>query len=280
MKNHFQLLVISMLFLYASLPLQAQTDGENLFKATCATCHTIGKGRLVGPDLKGVNDLREQDWLIRFIRSSQKLIKENDPVAVEIFKEYNKIPMPDHNFTNNEILSILDYIQKTSSGNQQATAAADTKTETTDTTETAMAVTVTPELLNKGEALFYGYENFSNGAPSCIACHSIQDESVIGGGTLSFDLTGSFGRLGQAGINAILTNPPFPAMNVALNNKNLTDDEKQAITAMLQYVNVHYAGNRGSSMNEAIFLMFSLLFAMFLLVTIYILYDNRKIPKH
>ncbi|MCB0429847.1 MAG: cytochrome c, partial [Flavobacteriales bacterium] len=33
---------------------QAQPNGEEIFKANCKSCHTIGKGPLIGPDLKDV----------------------------------------------------------------------------------------------------------------------------------------------------------------------------------------------------------------------------------
>lgn len=78
--------------------------------ATCAACHTIGKGKLIGPDLKGVSERHEEAWLYSFIKSSQTMINNGDPVAVQLFEEHNKIPMPDNNFTDDQIKGILDYI--------------------------------------------------------------------------------------------------------------------------------------------------------------------------
>ncbi|WP_372936744.1 c-type cytochrome [Mariniphaga sediminis] len=277
MKNQYATLALLMLFsIHASL--YAQESGEDLFKATCVTCHTIGGGRLIGPDLSGVNDKREQEWLFRFIRSSQKLIKENDPVAVELFKEYSGIPMPDNDLNDAEIISILDYIKETGLGTSDVTEESVAKPDL-DTTKKTATVTFSADMLKKGKALFYGHESFANGAPSCIACHNIQDESIIGGGKLSFDLTGSYGRLGEAGVLAILKNPPFPAMNVALQNKNLTDEEMEAVTAMLHFVNERYADDPSRSAGGVIYAIISLVIALFLLIHIYILYDNRKVPS-
>jgi hypothetical protein len=42
-----------------------------LFSRQCSSCHTIGKGDLVGPDLNGVTGRRDRAWLARFIRSSR-----------------------------------------------------------------------------------------------------------------------------------------------------------------------------------------------------------------
>lgn len=79
--------------------------------ATCIACHTIGKGKLIGPDLKGVNDRHDEAWLISFIRSSQTMVKNGDPTAVKLFEENNKIPMPDNNLTDDQIRGILTYIR-------------------------------------------------------------------------------------------------------------------------------------------------------------------------
>lgn len=79
--------------------------------ATCTACHTIGKGKLIGPDLKGVNDRHNEAWLLSFIRSSQTMIKNGDPVAVKLFEENNKIPMPDNILTDDQIKGILTYIR-------------------------------------------------------------------------------------------------------------------------------------------------------------------------
>lgn len=276
-----QQLSITAMFLFTLVGffVQAQNSGENLFKV-CAACHTIGKGRLVGPDLSRVYEKREQDWLIKYIRSSQKMVKEGDPDAVSLFKEFNQIPMPDNNLSDNEIISIIDFIKATDSkGTGTSTTENITVEQKTDTLPTA-SVSFSNDELKRGKALFYGYEKFSNGAPSCIACHNILDESLIGGGKLSFDLTKSYSKLSAAGIGAILANPPFPVMNKALNNKKLTEEEIQSITALLQFTDQRYTENVQTSDNNLIFLLLSLVVAMLLMVHIYIMYANRKIPSN
>ena len=47
--------------------------------ATCAACHTIGKGKLIGPDLKGITERHEEAWLYSFIKSSQTMVNNGDP---------------------------------------------------------------------------------------------------------------------------------------------------------------------------------------------------------
>jgi mono/diheme cytochrome c family protein len=260
-----------------SFSLKGQGTGEKLFNSTCKACHTINGGKLIGPDLAGVNERRDQEWLVPFIRASQKMVSAGDSLAVALFEEYNKIPMPDNNMSDDEILSILSYIEETSGG--APTAETPAEQQLPDTATQVATLSYSSDLLKRGKALFYGYEKFANGASSCNACHYIQDASLIGGGKLSFDLTASYGRLGEAGISAILTNPPFPAMNVALRNKNLTDDEKEAITAMLHFTNNRYAEKPQTSKDGTIFFVLSLVLAIFLLVHLYVLYDHRKLPS-
>ncbi len=282
MKKISLLINFFLLFIFIGFSSQAQSNGEELFKSTCTACHTIGKGRLVGPDLSKVYEKAETEWLISFIRSSQTMIKAGDPEAVKLFKEYNQVPMPDNNWSDDQILSVIEYIKTQDSGGVAATAttgqAADSTAQVADTTEATAEIIFSDDIVSKGKALFYGYEKFANGASSCIACHKIQDESLIGGGKLSLDLTKSYTRLGLPGINAILSNPPFPVMNRALKDKKLNDDEIQAISALLQFADQHYGDSPTQTIWSGIFGIFGVVVALFLLVHIYLVYDDRKIP--
>ena len=89
----------------------AQDAGEQLFQTTCFACHTIGGGRLVGPDLAGVHELRSQEWLEQFVMSSQTMIKNGDPDAVALAAEYNGIVMPDTLMSEQQIRDLLNYIR-------------------------------------------------------------------------------------------------------------------------------------------------------------------------
>ncbi len=84
--------------------------GEDFFKSACAACHALDK-KLIGPALQDVHEKYEQEWLINFIRSSQTLINNGDQQAIAIFNQNNKIIMPDQDFSNEEIITILKYIE-------------------------------------------------------------------------------------------------------------------------------------------------------------------------
>jgi len=100
-----------------------ENDGAQLF-VVCSACHTIGKGKLVGPDLKGVNDRHQKEWLHRFIKNSQEVIQSGDPVAVKLFEENNKVPMPPNNLTDEQIDILLEYIKNYDPNAAPAVAAA------------------------------------------------------------------------------------------------------------------------------------------------------------
>lgn len=83
---------------------------QELF-TSCARCHSIGQGKLIGPDLKGFTERHSREWLINFIRSSETMIKSGDTTALRLFHDNENLPMPDHNFTAEEATSLIDYIE-------------------------------------------------------------------------------------------------------------------------------------------------------------------------
>jgi cytochrome c oxidase subunit 2 len=90
-------------------------EGEQLFKTTCIACHQISEAKLVGPGLKNVDKRRSQEWLVKFIKNSQSLVQAGDKQAVEVFNQFNKIPMPNHDYSDAQVLNIIAYIKSESS---------------------------------------------------------------------------------------------------------------------------------------------------------------------
>jgi mono/diheme cytochrome c family protein len=109
-KKHFSF-IISLFFVLSifSSSVNAQ-DGEALYKANCTSCHALEE-KVIGPPLKGVTKRLKQDWLIKWIRNSQAMVKAGDPYAVQIFNEYNKNVMTSFNLKDEEIKAILTYIE-------------------------------------------------------------------------------------------------------------------------------------------------------------------------
>ncbi len=228
MGNKTKLLAIFPVFLLWSFAL-GQSSGEKIFKQVCATCHTIGQGRKVGPDLANVQNRRSEEWIIKFVRSAQTVINSGDPVAKKLVAESNGIVMPNNNYSPDQIRSILKYIAANSSGAGAASNAAAGEVEKPLTAATENNV-------RQGKNLFWGIQRFRAGAPSCNSCHNLYDGGVRAGGALGKDLTKAYSRLSATGIRAILSNPPFPAMNRAFANRPLTEDEIFDLLAYLRQV--------------------------------------------
>ncbi len=208
----------------------AQDEGDKLFHQVCVACHTIGKGRLVGPDLANVHLRHSEEWIIKFVQSSQTVIKSGDPVATALFEKY-KIVMPDNHFTPDQIRSIIAYIASNSPGGPGAAQSGGVSSAQGRPIREA-----TQENIATGGKLFVGKIRLANRGPSCNSCHHVQNDNVLAGGSLAFDLTEAYTRLGEAGIKAILANPPFPAMRQAFTGKPLTEEEIFNLTAFLQHI--------------------------------------------
>lgn len=208
---------------------QAQ-DGGAIFNQACKACHTIGGGRVVGPDLKGVTSKRSADWLLKWTKSSQALVNAGDADAVAIFNEFNKITMPDQNFTDAEIQAVYAYIDQQTGTAAEAAPAAPAE-------PAVAAAPVTQQTIDEGRDYFTGARAFSAGGVACIACHNVNYAGVIPGGLLAKDLTTAHSRMGgDAGLGAILNAPPFPAMTEAYKTKPLTAAEVTALSAFLATV--------------------------------------------
>ena len=83
--------------------------GESLFKSNCAACHKLDK-RGVGPALRNIDEKYDREWLYKWIKNSQGLIKSGDSKAVALFKEYNNSVMTSFPaLSNKDIDNILAY---------------------------------------------------------------------------------------------------------------------------------------------------------------------------
>lgn len=205
-------------FFLPLLPLLAQQNGESIFKETCASCHTVGRGVLVGPDLASVQNRHSEEWIKNFIKSSQTVIKSGDKYADSLFKAFNQMPMPDHpNLTDDQIKGILAYISEQSSA---------------PTTAIASAAALKGNS-KRGRALFDGSIRFTNRGAACNSCHNVDMKGYISGGALGKDLTHAVSRLSAAGVAGIVSGLPFPQMKETYAKRPVTPQEIADITAFL-----------------------------------------------
>jgi protein SCO1/2 len=88
--------------------------GEDLFTTRCVTCHTIGGGDKVGPDLKGVASSRDQAWLERWLKEPDVMLKQKDPLATALYKQYGEVPMPNLQLTDENVRDLIIFMESES----------------------------------------------------------------------------------------------------------------------------------------------------------------------
>ncbi|MFU4581445.1 SCO family protein [Pseudomonas aeruginosa] len=97
---------------YATVPpIQNPEAGRLLFRRACAACHTIGQGEALGPDLQGVTSRRDKDWLRRFIQAPDQMLEQKDPTAMELFKQYNQVRMPNLRLGDEDVEVLIHYLE-------------------------------------------------------------------------------------------------------------------------------------------------------------------------
>ena len=116
---------------YANAPeIRAPSNGEELFRTRCASCHSLGPQdgqgigmRSIGPDLIGVTRLRDPAWLSRWIREPDRMLAEQDPIATKLFERFDRIPMPNLRLDENAAQSIMGFLQEETDRQQPLQAA-------------------------------------------------------------------------------------------------------------------------------------------------------------
>ncbi len=198
----------------------APVDGEALFQAKCSPCHTIGGGRLVGPDLKGVTTLRDRAWLANFISAPDRVLAGNDPIASRLLKEYGGVAMPNLGLSHSQVDELITYLAESSP-----------RKSALHPTGAAKAIAGDPQ---RGAKLFTGIISLEKGGAPCLACHAVSGVAPLGGGSLGPELTGIYGRFGAAGLAPLLATLPFPTMRPIFQTRPLTQAEQGDLTALFQ----------------------------------------------
>lgn len=106
----------------ANVTTATNQPGQTLFLKTCGSCHTVGKGNRVGPDLLGLLERRDRPWVTRYMMAPEVLRAQQDPTAMELAQRYRAVRMPNLGLSEDDVADLLHFVES-----QSKTVAVSTK---------------------------------------------------------------------------------------------------------------------------------------------------------
>jgi mono/diheme cytochrome c family protein len=204
--------------------LQAQ-DAAAFFRSNCYSCHTIGGGRVTGPDLRNVTQRQERSWLVHFIQNPKAVIDAGDTYAQQLVKDARGVIMPwVRGLDQNMAEALLDLVQK-EGGLEESNFM-------------GLQISDKPislEQVAQGRQVFFGSIRLQNGGPACRSCHSVGGIGGFGGGRIGPDLTKVYERLGgRRALASWLLAPATPTMSTVFRERPLGQEDITMIAAFLE----------------------------------------------
>lgn len=200
-------------------------EAATYFRQNCMSCHTVGGGRLVGPDLKDVDKRADRDWLLKFMVNPKSFLDGNDPYALKLKEESRGAIMPN--------ISGLDPAKAAA-----LLALIEAESKLPKSQFIGLNLTdqpFTPADIENGRRIFDGNKRLANGGAACLSCHAVDDLGNLGGGRLAPDLTKVYERMnGRKNLASWLMAPATPTMRPLFANNAMTNDEIVALVAYLE----------------------------------------------
>ncbi|WP_020678057.1 c-type cytochrome [Geopsychrobacter electrodiphilus] len=191
-------------------------EGENLYRLKCMGCHSLGEGdRQTGPDLAGVTERRNREWLINFIGNPGKMVANGDPIAVQLLAKFNNLLMPTLRLKSDQVEALLIYFAHPEEAAHHAQEPA------TEAIGNAA----------RGGQLYSGSLAMTNGGSPCIACHALSGFGSAGAASYGPDLSNLYADYGEEGVLSVLETLPFPSMEPIYASRPLTAEERLDLTA-------------------------------------------------
>ena len=189
---------------------------SDFFQQSCISCHTIGGGRLTGPDLKDVTRQKDRAWIEHFIQNPKAVIDSGDAFALQLQQDARGVVMPTVPGMNPQMAkALIDLIEAESLLAKSRFAGV-----------TISDRPFTPNDVMNGMALFTGNRKLSQGGPPCISCHTLGTINGLGGGRLGPDLTRVYERLGgRKAVGTWLSAPGTPTMQSVFRQHPLQSEE-------------------------------------------------------
>jgi mono/diheme cytochrome c family protein len=217
-------LALLTLLVGTTAPAAAQ-EAADFFKQNCASCHTIGGGRLTGPDLKDVTQRKDREWLAAFIANPKAVLDGGDPYARQLAEEARGVIMPTlFGLTRDRIDSLLNLIEAESKLPRSQFAGVQISNRP-----------LTDDDVARGRRLFLGLEPLGGGGTACISCHTVQGIGALGGGKLGPDLTRVYERMqDRKQLAAWLSAPATPTMLPVFKTHPLQPEEILSLVAFFE----------------------------------------------
>lgn len=204
-------------------------QGEQLFEQKCSGCHGLGSGdRPTGPDLAGITQKAEHDWLARFIREPDKVIASGDPEVSALMTKFH-LAMPNLGLGADEVEALLAYLAVPGRPAPAEEAAKATAGPAGDPA--------------RGAALFVGGVSMANDGAPCLGCHGLGGAGLgkAGGANYGPDLTTMYRDYGPDGVASTLADLSFPSMAPIFAKHPLTAQEQADIRSFLAQVDAKAA---------------------------------------
>jgi cytochrome c2 len=170
---------------------QAIDEVAATYAMKCAGCHTIGGGKLTGPDL-----LPTRVWPQGELFAKVKLMEQRVG------------PM-----TNEEVNGFVNLLQDARAGDRVKIAQ--------ELASKAVAATLEPASKSEGQRLFEGEKPLENGGIACVTCH----RAGARGGTLGPDLTLLRDRMGKVAMTSAIQQAQYLVMSGTYKDNPITAQE-------------------------------------------------------
>jgi protein SCO1/2 len=85
--------------------------GEALFIKVCASCHTIGHGQRVGPDLVNLTSRRDRPWISSYISNPNTIRAQDTAVVRELMEKFPTVRMPNLGLADVDVSDVVAYIE-------------------------------------------------------------------------------------------------------------------------------------------------------------------------
>ncbi len=225
MRSHLISRLCPVLIIAVAAGAASAQEAADFFRQNCVSCHTIGGGRLTGPDLKNVTQRKERQWLAEFLQNPQAMIDKGDPYALRLQQEARGVVMPTvSGMTKQRAEALLNLV--------------DAESKLAKSQFAGMQISNRPFTAHdiaQGRSIFLGARRLANGGPACISCHTVRGLGALGGGRMAPDLSRVFERLqGRRNMAAWLFAPATPSMSTVFRQQALKPEEILPLVAFFE----------------------------------------------